>query len=91
MCTCMYMYNHTLYMYMSCIYVMSLFHSSLCFSLDSDYLLCSSDKATVHIFAVKDQTLNKKLRYAMHACTYMYMHMYIVCTCIYMHMVHIHV
>ncbi|CAI8040673.1 WD repeat domain phosphoinositide-interacting protein 4 [Geodia barretti] len=33
----------------------------LCFSLDSEYMLCSSDKATVHIFSIKDQTLNKKL------------------------------
>jgi uncharacterized low-complexity protein len=24
-------------------------------------MLCSSDKATVHIFSIKDQTLNKKL------------------------------
>ena len=43
--------------------------SSLCFSLDSEYMLCSSDKATVHIFSIKDQTLNKKLRYV---CTYVH-------------------
>ena len=41
-----------------------LFLCSLCFSLDSEFLLCSSDKATVHIFAIKDQTLNKKSRYS---------------------------
>ena len=32
-------------------------------------MLCSSDKATVHIFSIKDQTLNKKLRYV---CTYVH-------------------
>ena len=41
----------------------SLFFSSLTFSLDSAFLCCSSDKGTVHIFAVKDQSLNKKSRY----------------------------
>ncbi|XP_064403806.1 WD repeat domain phosphoinositide-interacting protein 4-like isoform X2 [Halichondria panicea] len=30
------------------------------FSLDSAFLCCSSDKGTVHIFAVKEQSLNKK-------------------------------
>jgi WD40 repeat protein len=39
----------------------------LCFSLDSEYMLCSSDKATVHIFSIKDQTLNKKL--SLHSCS----------------------
>lgn len=49
----------------SCIFnsISSLFFSSLTFSLDSAFLCCSSDKGTVHIFAVKDQSLNKKSRY----------------------------
>ena len=51
---------------------------SLCFSLDSEYLLCSSDKATVHVFAVKDQTLNKKSRYMCNVLFVpdMYVHIY---------------
>lgn len=32
----------------------------LSFSLDSSFLCCSSDKGTVHVFAVRDQSLNKK-------------------------------
>ena len=43
--------------------ISSLFFASLTFSLDSAFLCCSSDKGTVHIFAVKDQSLNKKSRY----------------------------
>ncbi|CAH0558946.1 unnamed protein product [Brassicogethes aeneus] len=31
------------------------------FSRDSDYLCCSSDKGTVHIFAIKKTNLNKRL------------------------------
>jgi WD40 repeat protein len=30
------------------------------FSLDSDFLCCSSDKGTIHIFALKDPHLNKR-------------------------------
>eukprot|EP00731_Ephydatia_muelleri_P034342 Em0056g1a len=32
------------------------------FSLDSNFLCCCSDKGTVHVYAVKDQSLNKKSR-----------------------------
>nr|CAH7718466.1 unnamed protein product [Callosobruchus chinensis] len=31
------------------------------FSRDSDYLCCSSDKGTVHIFAIKNTNLNKRI------------------------------
>ncbi|XP_018573877.1 WD repeat domain phosphoinositide-interacting protein 4 [Anoplophora glabripennis] len=31
------------------------------FSRDSDYLCCSSDKGTVHIFAIKNTNLNKRM------------------------------
>ena len=58
--TCTYHMQHT--DLESCINS-SLFLSSLTFSLDSAFLCCSSDKGTVHIFAVKDQSLNKKSRY----------------------------
>jgi len=30
------------------------------FSLDSDFLCCSSDKGTIHIFALKDSHLNRR-------------------------------
>ncbi|CAL8120383.1 unnamed protein product [Orchesella dallaii] len=30
------------------------------FSLDSDFLCCSSDKGTIHIFAIKDSHLNRR-------------------------------
>lgn len=33
---------------------------SLNFSPDSEFLCCSSDKGTVHIFALKDSDLNRK-------------------------------
>lgn len=33
---------------------------SINFSMDSAFLCCSSDKGTVHIFAINDQKLNKK-------------------------------
>lgn len=42
---------------------------SLNFSLDSAFLCCSSDKGTVHIFAVDDLKLNKKSRYLQCTCT----------------------
>ena len=35
---------------------------SINFSLDSSFLCVSSDKGTVHVFAVDDQTLNRKSR-----------------------------
>ena len=41
---------------------------SISFSLDSMFLCVSSDKGTVHIFAVDDQSLNKKSRYVL--CVY---------------------
>ncbi|XP_045473025.1 WD repeat domain phosphoinositide-interacting protein 4-like isoform X1 [Harmonia axyridis] len=34
---------------------------SLAFSSDSEYLCCSSDKGTVHIFAISDTKLNKSM------------------------------
>lgn len=34
------------------------------FSCDSDFLCCSSDKGTVHIFAIKDTNLNKKMTFS---------------------------
>ncbi|KAL5503232.1 hypothetical protein EMCRGX_G010150 [Ephydatia muelleri] len=34
------------------------------FSLDSNFLCCCSDKGTVHVYAVKDQSLNKKSSFA---------------------------
>lgn len=34
---------------------------SINFSADSDFLCCSSDKGTVHIFAIKDTNLNRRM------------------------------
>lgn len=39
----------------------NLFFFSINFSRDSDYLCCSSDKGTVHIFAIKNTNLNRRM------------------------------
>ena len=54
---------------------------SINFSLDSSFLCVSSDKGTVHVFAVDDQTLNRKSRCVCQQCC-IYTHKHIVCMCV---------